>query len=187
MAAAAYPPGPNGEPPRLSFLPLELDPPLHLFSPHALTELAPWLLALTDQLIDAIIEMGHVRQAGQGLAARRPASRRSRRGEGRRSGRRASVSGDGDQRDAVCWMALPKRPDSTGFLNSIERRLLPKREVLQRKPTQRAFAKLPEQNSPGPIVSFVMGITRCCRNVQHLREHGRRQSIGNSGLCAFCT
>jgi cytochrome P450 len=65
--AAAYPPGPNGEPPRLSFLPLELDPPLHglyreaidpLFSPHAVTELAPWLLALTDELIDAIIEKG---------------------------------------------------------------------------------------------------------------------------------
>jgi cytochrome P450 len=64
---AAYPPGPNGEAPRLSFLPLELDPPLHglyrkaiepLFSPRAVTELAPWLLALTDQLIDAIIEKG---------------------------------------------------------------------------------------------------------------------------------
>ena len=64
---AAYPPGPNGEAPRLDFLPLELDPPLHglyrnatepLFSPHAVTELAPWLLALTDQLIDAIIEKG---------------------------------------------------------------------------------------------------------------------------------
>ena len=64
---AAYPPGPNGEAPRLSFLPLELDPPLHglyrkaidpLFSPHAVTELAPWLLAVTDQLIDAIIEKG---------------------------------------------------------------------------------------------------------------------------------
>ena len=65
---AAYPPpGPNGEAPRLSFLPLELDPPLHgpyrkalapLFSPHAVTELAPWLLALADQLIDAIIERG---------------------------------------------------------------------------------------------------------------------------------
>src|SRR5580700_1865450 len=65
--AAAYPPGPNGEAPRLSLLPLELDPPLHdvyrkvigpLFSPHAVTELAPWLLALTDQLIDGIIEKG---------------------------------------------------------------------------------------------------------------------------------
>ena len=64
---AAYPPGPNGEAPRLSFLPLELDPPLHglyrkaidpLFSPHAVTELAPWVLAVTDQLIDAIIEKG---------------------------------------------------------------------------------------------------------------------------------
>ena len=64
---AAYPPGPNGEAPRLSFLPLELDPPLHgpyrkamgpLFSAQAVTELAPWLLALTDQLIDAIIEKG---------------------------------------------------------------------------------------------------------------------------------
>lgn len=64
---AAYPPGPNGEAPRLSLLPLELDPPLHglyrnaieqLFSPHAVTKLAPWLLALTDQLIDAIIETG---------------------------------------------------------------------------------------------------------------------------------
>ena len=65
--AAAYPPGPNGETPRLSFLPLELDPPLHglyrraidpLFSPHAVNETAPWLLALTNQLIDAIIERG---------------------------------------------------------------------------------------------------------------------------------
>ena len=64
---AACPFGPNGEAPRLSFLPLELDPPLHgpyrkaldpLFSPHAVTELSPWLLALTDQLIDAIIEKG---------------------------------------------------------------------------------------------------------------------------------
>jgi len=64
---AAYKPGPNGEAPRLSFLPLELDPPLHglyrkalepLFSPQAVAELAPWLLALTDQLIDAIIENG---------------------------------------------------------------------------------------------------------------------------------
>jgi cytochrome P450 len=64
---AAYPPGPNGEAPHLSFLPFELDPPLHgpyrnatepLFSPHAVTELAPWLLALADQLIDAIIEKG---------------------------------------------------------------------------------------------------------------------------------
>jgi cytochrome P450 len=64
---AACPFGPNGEAPRLSLLPLELDPPLHgpyrkaldpLFSPHAVTELAPWLLALTDQLIDAIIEKG---------------------------------------------------------------------------------------------------------------------------------
>lgn len=64
---AAYPPGPNGEAPRLRFLPLELDPPLHgqyrkaidpLFSPHSITALAPWLLALTDQLIDAIIEKG---------------------------------------------------------------------------------------------------------------------------------
>ncbi len=64
---AAYPPGPNAEAPRLSFLPLELDPPLHgpyrkaidpLFSPHAVAELAPWLLAVTDQLIDAIIEKG---------------------------------------------------------------------------------------------------------------------------------
>jgi cytochrome P450 len=65
--ATAYPPGPNGEAPRLSFLPVELDPPLHglyrdaiedLFSPEAVTELAPWLLALTNQLIDAIIETG---------------------------------------------------------------------------------------------------------------------------------
>jgi cytochrome P450 len=64
---AAYAPSPNGEAPRLSFLPLELDPPQHgpyreaidpLFSPHAVSELAPWLLALTDQLIDAIIEKG---------------------------------------------------------------------------------------------------------------------------------
>jgi cytochrome P450 len=65
--ALAYPPGPNGEAPRLGLLPLELDPPLHglyreaidpLFSPHAVSELAPWLLTLTDQLIDAIIEKG---------------------------------------------------------------------------------------------------------------------------------
>ena len=64
---AACPFGPKGEAPRLSFLPFELDPPLHgpyrqaleaLFSPHAVTELSPWLLALTDQLIDAIIEKG---------------------------------------------------------------------------------------------------------------------------------
>jgi cytochrome P450 len=64
----AYPPpGPNGEAPRLSYLPLELDPPLHgpyrkaielLFSDRAVAELAPWLSALTDQLIDAIIEKG---------------------------------------------------------------------------------------------------------------------------------
>jgi cytochrome P450 len=64
---AACPFGPMGEAPRLSFLPFELDPPLHgpyrkaldpLFSPNAVTELAPWLLALTGQLIDAIIEKG---------------------------------------------------------------------------------------------------------------------------------
>jgi len=64
---AAYPPGPNGEAPRLSFLPLELDPPLHdlyrkaiepLFTSHAVAELAPSVLAITDQLIDAIIEKG---------------------------------------------------------------------------------------------------------------------------------
>jgi cytochrome P450 len=64
---AACPFGPKGEAPRLSLLPFELDPPLHgpyrkalepLFSPHAVTELAPWLLALSDQLIDAIIETG---------------------------------------------------------------------------------------------------------------------------------
>ncbi|MGB8044681.1 MAG: hypothetical protein WCF66_17135, partial [Pseudolabrys sp.] len=64
---AACPFGPKGEAPRLSFLPFELDPPLHglyrkaldpLFSPHAVTELAPWLLALSDQLLDAIIEKG---------------------------------------------------------------------------------------------------------------------------------
>ena len=64
---AACPLGPKGEAPRLSLLPFELDPPLHgpyrkalepLFSPHAVAELAPWLLALSDQLIDAIIETG---------------------------------------------------------------------------------------------------------------------------------
>jgi len=64
---AAYPPGPKGEAPRLNILPLELDLPLHrpyrqalepLFSPHAVIELAPWLLALTNRLIDAIIEKG---------------------------------------------------------------------------------------------------------------------------------
>jgi len=64
---AACPFGPKGEAPRLSFLPFELDPPEHgphrkaldpLFAPHVVTELAPWLLALTDQLIDAIIEKG---------------------------------------------------------------------------------------------------------------------------------
>lgn len=64
---AACPLGPKGEAPRLSLLPFELDPPQHiqyrkalepLFSPHAVTELAPWLLALSDQLIDAIIETG---------------------------------------------------------------------------------------------------------------------------------
>jgi cytochrome P450 len=64
---AAYPSGPKGEAPRLSFLPLELDPPLHglyrnaiepRFSPHAVAELSLWLLTLGDQLIDAIIEKG---------------------------------------------------------------------------------------------------------------------------------
>ena len=64
---AAYKPGPKGEAPRLSLMPLELDPPLHglyrkaidpLFSPRAVAELAPWLLALTDRLIDDIIEKG---------------------------------------------------------------------------------------------------------------------------------
>ena len=64
---AAFPPGPHGEAPHLSVLPLELDPPLHgpyrkildpLFSPNAVNELAPWLLALTDQLIDDIIDKG---------------------------------------------------------------------------------------------------------------------------------
>ena len=63
----ATPSGPNGEAPRLNFLPLELDPPIHgqyrkaveaPFLPDALTQLAPWMLALTDQLIDAIIEKG---------------------------------------------------------------------------------------------------------------------------------
>ena len=44
---------------------------------------------------------GTFAKLGQGLAAGRPATRRARHGEGRRSGRRASVSGDGDQRDAV--------------------------------------------------------------------------------------
>jgi hypothetical protein len=55
---AACPFGPKGEAPRLSFLPFELDPPEHgpyrkaldpLFAPHVVTELAPWLSALTDQ------------------------------------------------------------------------------------------------------------------------------------------
>ena len=64
---AVYPPGPNGEAPRLSFLPLELDPPLHdlyrkaiepLFTSHAVAALAPWALAITNQLIDTIIEKG---------------------------------------------------------------------------------------------------------------------------------
>ncbi len=64
---AAYPSGPNCEAPRLDFLPLELDPPLHgqyrkaleaPFSQDALTQLAPWMSALADQLIDAIIEKG---------------------------------------------------------------------------------------------------------------------------------
>jgi cytochrome P450 len=64
---AAYPPGPNGEAPHLSILPIELDPPLHdlyrkaiepLFSSTAIAELEPWLLALANQLIDAIIEKG---------------------------------------------------------------------------------------------------------------------------------
>jgi cytochrome P450/enoyl-CoA hydratase/carnithine racemase len=64
---AAYPAGPHGEAPRLNFLPLELDPPLHglyrqaleaPFSHEALSEMAPWILALTDQLIDAIIDKG---------------------------------------------------------------------------------------------------------------------------------
>jgi cytochrome P450 len=64
---AAYPSGPNGEAPRLNFLPLELDPPLHgqyrkaveaPYSRDALTQMAPWMLTLADQLIDAIIEKG---------------------------------------------------------------------------------------------------------------------------------
>ncbi|HTV58953.1 MAG TPA: cytochrome P450 [Verrucomicrobiae bacterium] len=64
---AAYPSGPNGEAPRLDFLPLELDPPLHgqyrkaveaPFSHEALSEMAPWILALADQLIDAVIDKG---------------------------------------------------------------------------------------------------------------------------------
>jgi len=64
---AAHPAGPNGEAPRLNFLPLELDPPLHgqyrkavevPFSDEALSQAAPWILALTDRLIDAVIEKG---------------------------------------------------------------------------------------------------------------------------------
>ncbi len=64
---AAYPSGPNGEAPRLDFLPLELDPPLHgqyrtaveaPFSREALSQMAPWMLVLADQLIDAIIDKG---------------------------------------------------------------------------------------------------------------------------------
>jgi len=64
---AAYQNGPNGETARLTTLPIDIDPPLHgvyrkaidpLFSPTAVTELAPWVSALTDQLIDDIIERG---------------------------------------------------------------------------------------------------------------------------------
>jgi cytochrome P450 len=60
-------PGPNGEKPPISFLPIEIDPPLHrsyrraidtLFSPNAVTGLEPWVNAITDQLIDDIIESG---------------------------------------------------------------------------------------------------------------------------------
>jgi cytochrome P450 len=69
---AAYPAGPNGEAARLNFLPLELDPPLHSeyreaveppFSHDALSQLAPWTLALADQLIDALIEKGEADSA----------------------------------------------------------------------------------------------------------------------------
>jgi cytochrome P450 len=64
---AAYDPGPNGEPARLTTLPIDIDPPLHgpyrkaidpLFSPAAVAELTPWVSVLTDQLIDDIIERG---------------------------------------------------------------------------------------------------------------------------------
>ena len=77
----ATPAGPNGEAPRLNFLPLELDPPVHgpyrqavetPFSPAALSPLAPWMLALADQLIDAIIEKGEAdfcRDLGTPLAS----------------------------------------------------------------------------------------------------------------------
>ena len=76
-----YAPGPPGEAPRPSFLPIELDPPLHglyrntiepLFSPHAVTELAPWLLAVTDQLIDAIIEQGRTWRSARACTAASP-------------------------------------------------------------------------------------------------------------------
>jgi cytochrome P450 len=64
---AACPSGPNGEAPRLNFLPVELDPPVHgqyrraveaPYSHDALTQLAPWMSTLVDQLIDAIIDKG---------------------------------------------------------------------------------------------------------------------------------
>ncbi len=60
-------PGPNGEEPRLTTLPIDLDPPHHrpyrraideLFAPQAVIDLEPWVVALTDQLIDEFIETG---------------------------------------------------------------------------------------------------------------------------------
>jgi len=70
---AATPSGPNGEAPRLNFLPLELDPPQHghyrkavetPFSPDAVSQQAPWMVALADQLIDGIIETGEASWPG---------------------------------------------------------------------------------------------------------------------------
>src|ERR1700722_12668633 len=51
----------------------------------------------------------------------------------------------------------------------------------------------PEPNSPRPIVLPAVEITRCCPYIQITPEcpaparTWAPQSIGNSGLCAFCT
>jgi len=64
---AELPPGPSGEAPRLMTLPIDLDPPFHrpyrraidqLFAPDAVVALEPWVVALSHQLIDDIIETG---------------------------------------------------------------------------------------------------------------------------------
>ncbi|MGE0387443.1 MAG: cytochrome P450 [Gammaproteobacteria bacterium] len=60
-------PGPNGEAPRLSTFPIELDPPHHrpyrrvldtMFAPKAVAALQGWFEQLAAQLIDDVIEQG---------------------------------------------------------------------------------------------------------------------------------